>query len=116
MANLAQSWLLKDKCYFKFKLLEFHYLILHLVNSFKTLTTANDSQSKAGDQICRFYFPKPVLWAEALRSFAPCLIHHEVVKLRLLNQERLADSQLGTRLRPPSVVLNCLSIPFVWHL
>lgn len=66
----------------------------------------------AGDQICNFYFPKPVLWAETLRSFAP-FIHHEVVKLRLLNQERLADRQWYIRLRPPPVILNYLSVPFL---
>lgn len=123
-ANLADRRLLWGKWYFKCKLLAFHYPILHLDNFFKTVRLcwnpnciASDGQSKAGDQICKFYFPKPVLWAETLRSFAPCLIHHEAVKLRLLNQERLADRQQRyIRLRPPSVVLNYLSIPFVWHL
>lgn len=101
-------------------MLTFPYLILHLDNFFETVSLcgnpnsiANDSQSEGGDQICKFYFPKPVLWAETLRSFAPCLIHHKVVKLRLLNQERLADRQWYIRLRPPSIVLNYLAIPFV---
>lgn len=66
----------------------------------------HDGQSKAGGQIFSFYFPKPVLWAETLRSFAPCLTHHEVVKLRMLNHEGSTGSW-GTAWKPPPLVLNC---------
>lgn len=123
--KLQAQWVLwQAVCWLQENYLRFSYISLlagHRVNgavnvhcwdfvthyyTLKPRLHCHDGQSEADGQIFSFYFPKPVLWVETLRSFAPCLTHHEVVKLRMLNQEGSAGSW-GTTWKPPSLVANC---------